>query len=318
MVRNIFDVEVYVNEKTRWLDNFLKDLEHTNYDKHQYIDEYRSSYQVKLEEFFDSEYGEAFNFDDNHKKNFLLDIYAYASFDDFCSFNAYKKSAGEFNNALNYLSHIPHDFHLELYQNHQELFGDLKFSEIDTKVEELFFKLHQEVYNKFEDKIALLNDTLPVFTPCHIEELECLLEYYDKSQINMQNILKANHINLYEKNPHMLDYLQNEVFGEIYIPSTAQQAYDEKSLIFDEPCNEFFMKKALNALTKLGYEVAVFKDADAYIFAYANNKEYLKEAFNYLNEAKYYEFDSENSTKDFPTLYEQETNQQQRTRNMKR
>ncbi|EOA2864000.1 hypothetical protein ACHZF2_001947, partial [Campylobacter upsaliensis] len=146
MVRNIFDVEVYVNEETRWLDNFLKDLEHTNYDKHQYIDEYRSSYQAKLEEFFDSEYGEAFNFDDNHKKNFLLDIYAYASFDDFCSFNAYKKSAGEFNNALNYLSHIPHDFHLELYQNHQELFGDLKFSEIDTKVEELFFKLHQEVY----------------------------------------------------------------------------------------------------------------------------------------------------------------------------
>ncbi|EPD7134338.1 hypothetical protein ACSDYA_001896, partial [Campylobacter upsaliensis] len=61
MVRNIFDVEVYVNEETRWLDNFLKDLEHTNYDKHQYIDEYRSSYQVKLEEFFDSEYGEAFN-----------------------------------------------------------------------------------------------------------------------------------------------------------------------------------------------------------------------------------------------------------------
>lgn len=318
MARNIFHVGEYVNEETQWLDNFLKDLEHTNYDKHQYIDEYCSHYQAKLEEFFDSEYGEAFNFDDNHKKNFLLDIYAYASFDDFCSFNAYKKSAGEFNNALNYLSHIPYDFHLKLYQNHQELFGDLKFSEIETKVEELFFKLHQEVYNKFEDKIALLNDTLPVFTPCHIEELECLLEYYDKSQINMQNILKANHISLYEKNEHLLNHLQNEVFGEIYIPSTAQQVYNEKSLIFDESCNEFFMKKALNTLIGLDYEVAVFKDDDAYIFAYANNKEHLKEAFNYLNEAKHYEFDSENSTKDFPTLYEQETNQQQRTRNMKR
>ncbi|EOF4405854.1 hypothetical protein ACKWRQ_001703 [Campylobacter upsaliensis] len=235
MARNIFDVEVYVNEETQWLDNFLKDLEHTNYDKHQYIDEYRSRYQAKLEEFFDSEYGEAFNFDDNHKKNFLLDIYAYASFDDFCSFNAYKKSAGEFNNALNYLSHIPHDFHLELYQNHQELFGDLKFSEIDTKVEELFFKLHQEVYNKFEDKIVSLNETLPLFIPDTMEELEFLQELYDDSIIN-----------------------------------------------------------------------------------YANNKEHLKEAFNHLNEAKHYEFDSENSTKDFPTLYKQETNQQQIVRNMKK
>ncbi|MCR2122768.1 hypothetical protein CUPS3785_06715 [Campylobacter upsaliensis] len=318
MARNIFHVGEYVNEETQWLDNFLKDLEHTNYDKHQYIDEYCSHYQAKLEEFFDSEYGEAFNFDDNHKKNFLLDIYAYASFDDFCSFNAYKKSAGEFNNALNYLSHIPHDFHLELYQNHQELFGDLKFSEIDTKVEELFFKLHQEVYNKFEDKIALLNETLPLFVPNTIEELEFLQELYDDSTINLQNILKANHISLYEKNEYLLNYLQNEVFGEIYIPSTAQQAYDKQSLIFDEPCNEFFMKKALNTLIGLDYEVAVFKDDDAYIFAYANNKEHLKEAFNYLNEAKHYEFDSENSTKDFPTLYEQETNQQQRTRNMKR
>ncbi|ELS5287581.1 hypothetical protein QPA20_000269 [Campylobacter upsaliensis] len=318
MVRNIFDVEVYVNEETQWLDNFLKDLEHTNYDKHQYIDEYRSRYQAKLEEFFDSEYGEAFNFDDNHKKNFLLDIYAYASFDDFCSFNAYKKSVGEFNNALNYLSHIPHDFHLELYQNHQELFGDLKFSEIDTKVEELFFELHQEVYNKFEDKIVSLNETLPLFIPDTMEELEFLQELYDDSIINLQNVLKANHINLYEKNPHMLDYLQNEVFGEIYIPSTAQQVYNENSLIFDESCNEFFMKKALNTLTKLGYEVAVFKDDDAYIFAYANNKEHLKEAFNHLNEAKHYEFDSENSTKDFPTLYKQETNQQPIVRNMKK
>lgn len=199
MVRNIFHVGEYVNEETQWLDNFLKDLEHTNYDKHQYIDEYCSHYQAKLEEFFDSEYGEAFNFDDNHKKNFLLDIYAYASFDDFCSFNTYKKSAGEFNNALNYLSHIPHDFHLELYQNHQELFGDLKFSEIETKVEELFFKLHQEVYNKFEDKIALLNDTLPLFVPNTMEELEFLQELYDDSIINLQNILKANHISLYEK-----------------------------------------------------------------------------------------------------------------------
>ncbi|HEC1539040.1 TPA: hypothetical protein R1X39_000933 [Campylobacter upsaliensis] len=234
MARNIFDVEVYVNEETQWLDNFLKDLEHTNYDKHQYIDEYRSSYQAKLEEFFDSEYGEAFNFDDNHKKNFLLDIYAYASFDDFCSFNVYKKSAGEFNNALNYLSHIPHDFHLELYQNHQELFGDLKFSEIDTKVEELFFKLHQEVYNKFEDKIVSLNETLPLFIPDTMEELEFLQELYDDSIINLQNVLKANHISLYEKNE------------------------------------------------------------------------------------QHYEFDSENSTKDFPTLYKQETNQQPIVRNMKK
>ncbi|EGK8000868.1 hypothetical protein IO363_001286 [Campylobacter upsaliensis] len=318
MARNIFDVEVYVNEETQWLDNFLKDLEHTNYDKHQYIDKYRSSYQAKLEEFFDSEYGEAFNFDDNHKKNFLLDIYAYASFDDFCSFNAYKKSAGEFNNALNYLSHIPHDFHLELYQNHQELFEDLKFSEIDTKVEELFFELHQEVYNKFEDKIVSLNETLPLFIPDTMEELEFLQELYDDSIINLQNVLKANHISLYEKNEYLLNHLQNEVFGEIYIPSTTQQVYNENSLIFDESCNEFFMKKALNTLTKLGYEVAVFKDDDAYIFAYANNKEHLKEAFNYLNEAKHYKFDSENSTKDFPTLYKQETNQQPIVRNMKK
>lgn len=44
MARNIFHVGEYVNEETQWLDNFLKDLEHTNYDKHQYIDEYCSHY----------------------------------------------------------------------------------------------------------------------------------------------------------------------------------------------------------------------------------------------------------------------------------
>ncbi|EAI3670278.1 hypothetical protein E4263_04775 [Campylobacter upsaliensis] len=90
MVHNIFDVEIYVREETKWLDNFLEDLEHTDYDKHQYIDKYRSCYQAELEEFFDSEYGKAFEFDDNCKKSFLLDIYAYASFGDFRSFNAYK------------------------------------------------------------------------------------------------------------------------------------------------------------------------------------------------------------------------------------
>lgn len=323
MTYKIFDdMDGYVYEETKWLDDFLDDLDQTDYDKNHYIDEYRLIYCAKLDSFFNNEWSGAFEFSNpnteeelahqlnQQKKEFLLDIYSYASFGDFLSFNDYKKAAGVNGNALNYLCHIPQDFHLELYQNHQELFEDLKFSEIEAKVEELFFELHNELYDKFEAKIAMLNDTLALFRPYDMKELELLLEYFSPNIIDMKNVLKAdNEVNicLIEKNEYLMTYLQQSVFDDIYMPNSSQQAYDKNSIIFDEPCIKDYVLKAKEALEILDYEVAVFelvKNKDLYIFAYAKNEKDLEFAFDYLNKQKDdYSFDSKKSTKDYLALY---------------
>ncbi|WP_270969900.1 hypothetical protein [Campylobacter upsaliensis] len=193
MLRNVFDLTEFVSKYTEDLLDEFEELEEDGVDVYQYLNDYQAKYQAKLEEFFDSEYGEAFEFNASDifglkdevkkaKKDFLLDIYSYASFEDFQKFNDYKKVAG-FNNVLNYLSHIPHDFHLELYQNHQELFGDLRFSEIEGEVEKLFFELHDEVYSKFENKLISLDNELPYFYPQDEKELVYLLSKFEPNRV---------------------------------------------------------------------------------------------------------------------------------------
>lgn len=58
------DCKDYVNEKTEYLYDYLKKLDHTHYDKNKYIDEYRELYLAKLETFFNIEFGKAFKFAD--------------------------------------------------------------------------------------------------------------------------------------------------------------------------------------------------------------------------------------------------------------
>lgn len=333
------DCKDYVNEKTEYLYDYLKKLDHTHYDKNKYIDEYRELYLAKLETFFNIEFGKAFEFADykaleeestyqlnQQKKDFLQDIYAYASFVDFRNFNHYKESAGADGKALNCLSKIPNDFHLRLYEDYKELFGDLLYSEIESKVEELFFELHNEVYNHFKTEISMLDDTLPLFRPECVEELEVLLKHFDASLINMKDIVKAEYdtdISLLEKNEYLRLYLQKEVFDGIHITDNSQQAYDENSLIFDEPCIQDYVLKAKEALEILDYEVAIFelkKDKDFYIFAYAKNEKDLKDAFDYINKEDAYRFDSKKSTKDYLTLYSKDKEEeiQSLTKNHKR
>ncbi|WP_317363712.1 hypothetical protein [Campylobacter helveticus] len=328
-----FDLSEFVCEETNYLKNFLSDpfdKDDNTFDKDEIINEYRSRYEAKLQDFFDTEYGEAYDFDldevfgdiqrrkiNKAKKEFMLEIYSYASFGDFCSFDNYKKSAGEHNNALNYLSHIPKGFHKDLYENHQYLFDmvgmrDLKYNEVDTKVEELFFKLHNEIYTKFEAKVVELNEKLPLFVPDNLDELYFLTQHFSYDTMDLSKTLAKNHIDLADKKEEMHNLLQDEVFGSIHIPYGSQEPYDDKSMIFDNPCTEPFIDKAKELLESLNYEVAVFKvvksenrygEFDEYIFAYANRMDYLEEAFNHILKSGKYEFDREKSTDNFLARY---------------
>ncbi|EDO7385937.1 hypothetical protein GLM86_07595 [Campylobacter jejuni] len=105
MLRNVFDLMEFVSKYTKDLLDEFEELEEDGVDVYQYLNDYQAKYQAKLEEFFDSEYGEAFEFNASDifglkdevkkaKKDFLLDIYSYASFEDFQKFNDYKKVAG--------------------------------------------------------------------------------------------------------------------------------------------------------------------------------------------------------------------------------
>lgn len=202
---NPFDLEEYAYKVAKNEIPHIEDIENSYYDYHK--NDYASRFQAELEKFFDTEYGEAFQFDNSDfadkgtkayeamndaKKAFMLDIYHYADFDDFNSFNDYKKSAGEYNLALNYLPHIPNDFHLKLLRNNEELFesiyGNLTYKEIESKVEELFFKLHNEIYDKFQAKEQKIINQLPLFIPYDLNETAFLARHFDLETFDLKNI----------------------------------------------------------------------------------------------------------------------------------
>lgn len=281
----------FINQKEK------QDIQRIDKDtSNNFFEDYIEKLTLKAKEAFEKEFTKL----SHAEQNFLDTIYSYGSLTNFLpkQIEAYEESG---NYVLNYLSHIPRDFHILLYEENQALFDDVKFSEIENVVEEKFIELNSRVMNAFLEKLDEIFDKETIFCPDNIDDYERIKEtYFDESTIDYTKLfkyaLKNDEIELIQKNELLKIFLRSEVYGDLISNDYPQQAYDENSIIFDTPLLEKFALTAKDKLEELGYKVAIFKDLqesnryDTYCaFVYAGDDKSFKEVCEYMSEKECYE-----------------------------
>lgn len=279
----------------------IEDFTYTEYiDKDRYLfDDIRANFPNEYHRYFDKinmaiekNYNKVLDryFNEDEAK-FLKDIHSYDNLSWFKSsqIQSYKQSIGR--NFLYSLPHIPSNFTFELYEDNQNLFGDLLYSQIDDVVEEKFLQLNARFFKEFEKLNDESYNSIKVFSPETFKELLAISEKFSFDIIDMECAIKDSHrYEMEDKIDFFNEYFIAEITDGIVTNKYSAQAYDDKTAILDEPILlEFAEKFKERLINEFGYEAVILKDlndSDRYdtycALVFGNNEESMEEAIDYL------------------------------------